>query len=265
MLAADRLEGSENGIVLLLTDGQPTARDDGLDPFSFETDLSRLGQARIVVGQFNYPHRQAALKAMLPNLSLRFIPEGEAGDDLMQQVINLTTATTITDFAIEFDGAQPEQIHGAIPDRVAVGESVRLVGRIDGATEVRITGFLHGEPVEVTQRVHMPHKSPGEAGRNLAIEWARARVAEFEGRLKNTPRADERQHMVREIKDLGERFALATSQTSFVLTDSLAPDRIKPGDPEIRIHAPETALGVFGLLPWGERIECAWDSEESVW
>lgn len=47
--------------------------------------------------------------------------------------------------------------------------------------------------------------------------------------------------------------------------DSLSPDRIKPGDPEIRVHAPRGALGVYALLPWGERVALDYAEAGGVW
>jgi hypothetical protein len=49
------------------------------------------------------------------------------------------------------------------------------------------------------------------------------------------------------------------------VADSLGPDRIKPGDPEIRVHADRGAREVIGLLPWGEVVPCTWDETEGLW
>ncbi len=35
--------------------------------------------------------------------------------------------------------------------------------------------------------------------------------------------------------------------------------------PEIRVRAPRGAGKVFGVLPWGEIVECSWNEEEALW
>jgi hypothetical protein len=46
---------------------------------------------------------------------------------------------------------------------------------------------------------------------------------------------------------------------------SLTPNAIKPGDPEILVHAPRDARDVHAILPWGERVNCAWEPIHSAW
>jgi len=132
--------------------------------------------------------------------------------------------------------------------------------------QVEISGLLHGEPVELSTTIDVP-TAPDERGdRGLPVEWARARVRAFEGELDTLSlEPGAREARAEEIRRLGKTYRLATRFTSYVLTDSLAPDRIKPGDPEIRVNAPATALGVRGLLPWGETVECEWQADEGVW
>ncbi|MEE2788324.1 MAG: VIT domain-containing protein [Myxococcota bacterium] len=263
--AAQQLVHSSDGVLLLLTDGQPTYRRDGADPFSFDADIAALGSARVVLAQFNYPRRLDLLRAMLPNLSVRFVPDGPPGVPIVDQIEALTIAPTITDLSVEFDGPQPEMVHGDLPNRLAVGASLRLAGRFHESTRIRISGRLHGMPIEVEHALPLPLMSAGAGTRPVAMEWARLRVAALESQRRHQHDQRRRESLDSEIKYVGERFGLATSQTSFVLADSLSPDRIKPGDPELRIHAPRGANRVFGILPWGASVECSWDDEEGVW
>lgn len=41
--------------------------------------------------------------------------------------------------------------------------------------------------------------------------------------------------------------------------DSVSPDRIQPGDPEIRVRAPRDAHSVTASLPWNERLALRWE------
>ena len=42
---------------------------------------------------------------------------------------------------------------------------------------------------------------------------------------------------------------------------SLRPDRIQPGDPEIRVPAPADALSVTVILPWGQTLDARYERE----
>ena len=46
---------------------------------------------------------------------------------------------------------------------------------------------------------------------------------------------------------------------------SLSPDEIQPGDPEIKIPAPQDARSVVVSLPFGETKLAVWDEEQAAW
>ena len=109
-----------------------------------------------------------------------------------------------------------------------------------------------------------PDAPDGRGDRGLPVEWARLRVRDLEARLGSLDGAAA-EAIEAEVRRLGTTYGLATRFTSYVLADTLAPDRFKPGDPEIRVHAPRQALGVRAILPWGEEIRCLWDEDEELW
>ena len=77
--AVPHLVNAEDAVLLMLTDGQPTYRKDGEDPFSFDTDIAVFNSIRVVAAQFNYPIRQSGLQSMFPNISVRYVPNGPSG------------------------------------------------------------------------------------------------------------------------------------------------------------------------------------------
>jgi Ca-activated chloride channel family protein len=260
--AGEMLRTSGDGLVVLATDGQPTATP-GADAFALNVDPAPFANARVVVAQFNYPSRSADLEALFPSVTVRYVPDGPAADRAIGALVRLATAPVIEDLGFEVQGG--ELVHGALPARLAVGESVRLMGRADSDVVVRVYGRLEGLPVWMEQKVAVPAEAGPDLG--LPVEWARLRVRDLEaewGRLHDSdPPAAET--VEAEIRGLGTEYKLATRFTSYVLTDGLAPDDVKPGDPEIRVHAPRSAHGVRGLLPWGEEIRCSWSPEEGLW
>ncbi|MCB9546831.1 MAG: VWA domain-containing protein [Myxococcales bacterium] len=260
--AAERLAGSPDAVLVLLTDGQPTARSTGADPFGLDLDSAAFAQARVVVGHFNYPHRTAALASIFPNVSVRFIPDGPAGEEAVLALARLAVAPVIEDLSVELLGDDVHLVHGALPARLAVGEHVRLLGRVQGEAYVRVTGTLYGRDVEMTAPVVW--RSGGD-DLGLPVEWARLRVADLDAEWRALKDAPTREVVAAEIRGLGTQFSLATRFTGYVMNDSLDPDHIKPGDPEIRVAAPASAKAVFAVLPWGEVVACSWDDEEGLW
>ena len=269
--AAGRLvEDSEDAVVLLATDGQPTADAmDAEDPFGFDVDASLFSRARVVLAQLVWPRRGQELAQFFPQVTVRYVPDGPAGDGAAEELVRLVSAPVIEALSVTLEplgGGHVWDVEGLLPTRLSRGESLRLLARIDGPARVRVEGLLHGVPVALEAEVH-PAAEPDTLGALLAIEWARARVAGLEASLGRSD-GPTREMVGEEIRGLGLTYGIATRLTSFVTAaaeDSLGPDRIKPGDPEIRVHAPRNTRQVLGILPWGELVPCAWDEREQLW
>lgn len=287
--AADMLVGAEDGVLVVLSDGQPTVAageklytgevDDPEGLYALRLEAARreaLGDARVVFAQMGYPSRGDAIQRVFGDAVVEYVPDGDGAEPVIEDIARLVTAPTIEDLQVAFAGGDVFDRHtgagrdGRLPGRIAVGTSIRLMARAEsrfGALEVRATGRLHGRPVELARTVVLPEGPEPEGDRGLPLEWARLRVGDLESRL-GAPglKETDRTAIADEIRTLGKTHRLATRFTSFVrVEDSLYPDRIKPGDPEIRIHAPRAVAGVRGVLPWGETVHCAWNEEEGLW
>jgi len=260
--AARVLRDSDAGTLVLVTDGQPTLGA-GYTKVPLAVDPADFADHRVVLAHVSYPSRSATFEALFTQLTARYVPDGDAGAAAVEDLIRLVVAPVIEDFSLSLDGPAVFAVEGKVPARLAVGESVRVLARAEDDVRVTLSGLLHGRPVRLSQRVALPKGPDARGDRGLPVEWARQRVAGLEARL-DAADADA-PALEAEIRSLGAAYRLATRFTSYVLTDGLAPDRIKPGDPEIRIHAPETALGVRAILPWGEEVSCAWQPEERLW
>lgn len=256
--AAALLAGRKGGLIVLATDGQPTVGADlEVLPAARAADVAG---ARAVIAHFNYPSRTAALEALFPGAETHFVPGGAAGGDTVAELARLAVAPSIDELAVEIVGASENTVHGRVPARLAMGESVRLVARADADVSVRVTGRLRGQPVTLERRIEVP-AAPGDGGdRGLPVEWARLRLRDLDRRY-----AAGETELEAEIRALGGAHRLATRFSSFVVTDSLSPDRIKPGDPEIRVRAPRSAGAVYAVLPWGELVHCSWSDAAGAW
>jgi hypothetical protein len=158
---------------------------------------------------------------------------------------------------------------------------------------VRLTGKLGGK--EISQEISL---TPAVATDRVAQRWARQQLAMLEA--TDAPKDD----IVKLSTDLGvmskytsllvlendeayKRFqierknaeaqakeqALAQApqvtggdlDTLGARQASLSPDEIQPGDPEIKIPAPQDARSVVVSLPFGETKLAVWDEEQAAW
>ncbi|MEZ4268182.1 MAG: VIT and VWA domain-containing protein [Myxococcota bacterium] len=262
--AADVVRASPGALVLLVTDGQPTVGA-GYGLVDIAADAALWADHRVLVAHMNYPTRDAALAALFPDVSVRYLPDGPAGDEAIEDIIAQVVAPAVDALHVDILGPDVTSVEGRVTSRLSVGDGVRLMARAQGDAVVVVSGLLHGVPVLMQETVRMPDGPDGRGDRGLPIEWARLRVRGLETQLDTGASGLDADAAEAEIRSLGEAYGLATRYTSYVLTDDLAPDRIKPGDPEIRIRAPRSALGVRAILPWGEVVECTWQDDEDLW
>jgi Ca-activated chloride channel family protein len=265
--ATAMLAGAPNGVVVLMTDGQPTAGD-GVDDDLPAAKAADVAKARVVIAHFNYPSRQQALEHLFPGAQLHYVPDGRAGDAVVKQLVRLAAAPSIEKLKITADGAIGD-LQGAVPETLAMGEDVRIAARADKAVTLHVTGELHGHPIALTQTIAVAAAADPSGDGGLGVEWARLRIADLERRF----RAGE-SSLASDIRQLGTDYRLATRFTSFIADaptadhaddDSLSPDRIRPGDPEIRVRASRSMQEVYAVLPWGELVPCEWQPREALW
>jgi Ca-activated chloride channel family protein len=256
--AAELVKEGAAPVLVLISDGQPTLGDDleHLTPTATRQDFQK---AQTFIALFNYPSRQAALEALFPKVVLRYVPNGVAGQDVARRLAELASAPVIQDIAIEVSGASPGSQHGAVPTALVLGDQLRVMARAPGAVTFKVKGTLHGRPVSLEQALTPAPVADGDGG--LPVEWARARIHEFESTYRDTHDESLRQS----ILELGGKYHVASAFTSLVASDSLSPDRVLPGDPELRVRAPRSAEAVSAILPWGETVTLAWCAEEGLW
>lgn len=256
--AAELLRGSEEGVLLLLSDGQPTIGTD-LDTLMPAATRDDFEHTTTIVGLFNYPSRERVFANLFSNLTVRFIPNGPAARPIAHSVATLALAPRLDHVAMEVHGADADGLLVPSATQLVLGEALRVRGRAHGPVTVTVSAELEGRPLRMTWTSEP--QNDARLHDQIAVEWARARITVLEAAYRDAPSDALRS----EISTLGLAHSLATMFTSFVATDSLGPDRVMPGDPEIRVRAPQHAERVFAVLPWGEIVSCAWSEAEQLW
>ncbi|MCB9595406.1 MAG: PQQ-binding-like beta-propeller repeat protein [Sandaracinaceae bacterium] len=186
-----------------------------------------------------------------------------------------------TDVRIDWGGLEVSEVYPRrVPDLFADRPLV-VYGRFadGGATTVRVRGSVGGRRYERAIDVSLPTApTPEGPHASQGTLWARAAVHERMNRL--FLRDDEA--LIDEVRQIGLAHHLVTQWTSFVAVEqriepesegeaepearaTVSPARALPGDPEIRIPAPADARDVTILLPFGESVSAAWESELSQW
>ena len=250
---------SQNPVIVLVTDGQSTVGDkpDILAPASKPSDFEHT---RVFVALVNYPSRQPQLEQLFPHATLRFLPSGDAGRELARSLAQLVAAPVLENVQVTIDGMTDDNRYGAVPERLSLGDRIHVLGRSNAATlKARVSATLHGQPVLLEKSVPLSARESDLA--SVPREWARTKLSAIETRYAATHDAKDRT----EASELAQQFGLVSSFTSLLATDAVSPDRVAPGDPELRVRAPRSASSVVALLPWGEQVECSFHEAEGLW
>lgn len=257
--ARELTQESKNPVIVFVTDGQSTVGDepDILAPASKPSDFEH---ARVFVALVNYPSRQPQLEQLFPHATLRFLPGGDAGRELTRSLAQLVAAPVLENVQITIDGMTDDNRYGTVVERLSLGDRIHVLGRSNATTlKARVSATLHGHPVLLEKSVPLSARESDLA--SVPREWARTKLSALETRYAAT---HERKDQTEAI-ELAKQFGLVSSFTSLLATDALSPDRVAPGDPELRIRAPRSASAVVALLPWGEQIECSFHEAEGLW
>ena len=250
---------SKNAIVVLISDGQSTVGDrpDELLPAARASDFEGT---RVFVALVNYPSRQPQLERVFPQATLRFLPGGDAGRQIAQSLAQLVAAPVLENVSVNIEGLTNDDRFGALPARLALGERIHVLGRTTGSVvTANVSATLHGRALHFTQSVGQSARDGDRV--SVPREWARAKLSALEARdaLGHDPAVRT------EAVELAKQFGLVSAFTSLVASDSLSPDRVAPGDPELRIRAPRSTAAVTAVLPWGDEVHCAWQDSEQLW
>ena len=233
--------------------------------------------------------------------AVQYVRLGEDADPV-EQVVETFYARMgqplLTDVTIDWGGLKVSEVTPhRVPD-LFVGLPLRVFGRYstEGRAEVTIEGTQGGERIAIPVAVELPKHAPEH--RAVELIWAKQKIAS----LLHPNEWEDSQQVIDEVTQLGLKHHILTRYTSFVAVErdlvanptpellqqalaavhlpaglrpeglfgkrkkaSLTPNAIKPGDPEILVHAPRNARDVHAILPWGEIVPCTWEPVHKAW
>ena len=210
--ASDRLP-----LVLFLTDGAPTVGETRPEAIA-ERAAKERGRARV----FTFGVGADVNAALLERLALEargtasFVRPNEDVERAVGVVASRLTDPVVTDLRVRADGVRLDRVLPAGPIDLFAGQDLVLLARYqgDGAATIRFTGTSASGPVEWTERVEFPDRERGNAF--VPRLWATQRVGWLAAEKRRTGGSRE---IDDEIRALGERYAIPTEFTSYLVQE----------------------------------------------
>ncbi len=226
------------GLVLFVTDGEPTIGE--RDPDAIASRVSRLrGDRRI----FSFGVGADLNAALVERLAVegrgtaQFVRPDESVERAVSVVASRLTNPIVTDVRVYSDGVR---LIKRLPSEAAdifAGQDYVLLTRYSGSgsTRFRFEGQTARGPVTWTTRVDLPSSSRENSF--VARLWATQRV----GYLSAEKRKNGVSHEIDdEIRELGERYAIPTEFTSYLV--------VEPGMPQPQMSGVVTGVAATGTV-----------------
>nr|ACU26442.1 uncharacterized protein [uncultured bacterium HF186_25m_18N5]ACU26513.1 uncharacterized protein [uncultured bacterium HF186_25m_27D22] len=285
-------------IVAFMTDGYIGNDGDILDYID-----QSVGQARLFSFGVGEDVNRYLLEEMATRGrgTVQYVRLGDAAapvDEVVETFYARMGQPLLTDVSIDWGALKVESLSPRLIPDLFVGLPLRIFGRYTraGRAEVTIRGSRGGERVAIPVIVDLPEHAPEHSA--IELMWAKDTIA----RMLHPNAWEDTQETIDAVTKLGLRHNILTRYTSFVAVErdlvanatpellhkalaavhlpagmrpeglfgakrraTLTPNAIKPGDPEIMVHAPRSARRVHAILPWGEHVPCAWEPIHGAW
>ncbi|MFL5560908.1 MAG: VIT domain-containing protein [Gemmatimonadaceae bacterium] len=214
-----RVESPENRLplVLFLTDGAPTVGETQPDAIAAAAAKER-GRARV----FTFGVGADVNAALVERLALEahgtatFVRPEEDVERAVSVVASRLTDPIVTDLRVHADGVRLDRVLPAGGIDLFAGQDLVVLARYegDGAATLRFTGRSANGPVEWSERVNFPARERGNSF--VPRLWATQRVGWLSAEKRrggSTTEIDD------EIRALGERYAIPTEFTSYLVQE----------------------------------------------
>ena len=222
---AARVEEGRMGVVLFLTDGAPTVGET-----SPEAIAGRAARTRGPTRVFTFGVGADVNAALMERLALEgrgtatFVRPDEDVERAVGMVANQITDPLVTDLRVSARGVRLDRMQPAGPVDVFAGEDLVLLAHYsgDGPATLVFTGRTTDGPVEWREDVVFPERERDNAF--VPRLWATQRLGWLSAEKR---RGGGSKEIDDEIRALGEKFAIPTEFTSYLVQE---PQRTVVGD-----------------------------------
>jgi Ca-activated chloride channel family protein len=205
------------GLVLFVTDGEPTIGE--RDPEAIATRVDRLRGSRRI---FSFGVGADLNAALIERLALegrgtaQFVRPNESVERAVSLVAIRLANPVVTDVRVYSDGVRLMKKLPSDAADIFAGQDYVLLARYSGsgAAQLRFEGQTANGPVTWSARVAFPSSSRENSF--VARLWATQRIGYLSAeKRKNGPSRE----IDDEIRELGERYAIPTEFTSYLVTE----------------------------------------------
>ncbi len=256
-------------VVVLMTDGEPTF---GItDPILLAKDIKGLNTRGARV--FTFGVGPTVNKLLLERMAaenrgtVAYIDNGAAIDKVVGDFYASISRPVLSDLGIGFASVTTKMRYPDVMPDLYKGSQLVVVGRYSGSGKMKseLSGMLNGQRVTFPFEADFPRQSTQDSF--VARLWAQKRIDYL--MLQNRMNG-ELQEAKDEIIRLSKAHQIVTQYTSMVavrsspVVASVTPERVKPGDPWIRVRAPKDSKVTVRLPSFALTLTARWNEEEQL-
>ncbi len=213
----DTEQSNNLGLVLFITDGQPTVGERNAD--SIAAQAARLRGATRV---FTFGLGADVNTSLLEQLALQgrgtaqFVRPTEDVERAVSIVASRLTNPVATDVRVTADGVRLDRLLPSSPMDIFAGQNVVVLARYSGSGKATLhfDGNSANGPVHWTQRVDFPEREQDNSF--IGRLWATQRIGYLSAERR---RAGGSAELDEEIRSLGEKYGIPTEFTSFLVQE----------------------------------------------
>jgi Ca-activated chloride channel family protein len=256
-------------VIVLMTDGEPTF---GItNPQQLAKDISdrNVKGARV----FTFGVGPTVNKLLLERMAaenrgtVSYIDGGLAIDKVVGDFYASISRPVLSDLGMTFGSVTTKMRYPDVMPDMYKGSQLVVVGRYSGSGQMKseLTGMLNGKKVTFPFKADFPRQSSQDSF--VARLWAQRRIDHLmlQNRLNG-----ELQEAKEEIIRLSKVHHIITQYTSMIavrstpVVASVTPERVKPGDPWIRVRAPRSATVTVRLPSFAQTLKARWNEREGL-
>lgn len=229
MARAQAIAGSGTGrpqVIILLTDGQPTAGETDPERIQANVKARATGSQRIFTFGVGFDVNTVLLDAMAQENRGRsdYVKPGENLEAAVAAFWNKVGQPVLSDVTLEWSGVKVEEVYPRpLPD-LYLGSQMVVLGRYRDGAEASLTvrGKVNGETR--TYSFKNLRFAERDAGRDYIPRlWANRKVGWLLGEVRRQAPNPPDKELIDEIVALSQRFGIATPYTSFFVNEPNAP------------------------------------------
>ena len=263
------MQGSDRPkVLLMMTDGMPTA---GLtDPDAIATGVrSAAGGARLFTfGVGNDVNRMLLERLGRENRgAVDYVDGSHTIEEVVGGFYGRISRPVLSDVSFKFGSVTTAMMYPDMLPDLYKGSQLVMVGRYRGSGTVRaaMEGILNGKRVSLPFDATFPEKATADAF--VARLWAQRRIDFLLAQNRLNGESEEART---EVIALSKQFQILTPYTAMVaaqpvMVAAVSPQRVKPGDPTVRVRAPREATVRVYLPAWSEVKQARWSEDDGLW